>query len=65
MTKKEKAVDQYIRDKHSTDECSAYIQGWKDANKYHSGNANFNLAVGMLIGATIIIVISLILTLKP
>jgi hypothetical protein len=31
MTPKQKAVDQYIRDKHTQDECLAYIQGWEDA----------------------------------
>ena len=31
MTAKEKAVDQYIRDKHTQEECAAYIEGWQDA----------------------------------
>jgi hypothetical protein len=31
MTTKEKLLDQYIRDKHTQEECIAYIQGWEDA----------------------------------
>lgn len=31
MTTKEKLLSQYIRDKHTQEECIAYIQGWGDA----------------------------------
>ena len=68
MTPKEKAVDQYIRDKHTQDECLAYIQGWEDA--YMEGyNASektavkaiyWVLALGMVIGTLFTLSLTLI-----
>ena len=47
MTAKEKAVDQYIRDKHTQEECAAYIEGWQDA--YMEGyNASETKAVKVM-----------------
>lgn len=60
MTKKEKAVDQYIRDKHSTDECYAYIKGWEDSSLLQSKNAYWVLALGMILGAVIMEAITLL-----
>ena len=62
MTKLEKAVDKYIRDKHSTDECYAYIQGWEDAHDYQISKVYWVLALGIVLGAliTVVIAISLI-----
>jgi tetrahydromethanopterin S-methyltransferase subunit B len=61
MTKKEKAVDQYVRDKHSTDECYAYIQGWEDADEYQAGNTYWVLALGIILGISIMELITLII----
>jgi hypothetical protein len=61
MTKKEKAVDQYIRDKHSTDECYAYIEGWEDAHDYQINKLYWVLALGMLLGGVIMELITLII----
>ena len=61
MTKKEKAVDQYVRDKHSTDECYAYIEGWEDAHDYQINKLYWVLALGMLLGGVIMELITLII----
>jgi len=61
MTKKEKAVDQYIRDKHSTDECYAYIQGWEDAHDYQINKLYWVLALGIILGISIMELITLII----
>ena len=61
MTKKEKAVDQYIRDKHSTDECYAYIQGWEDSTNHQISNMYWVLALGIILGAAIMALITLII----
>lgn len=63
MTAKEKAVDQYIRDKHTQEECAAYIEGWQDA--YMEGyNASETKAVRATYGIWAIGVITgIILTL--
>ena len=60
MTQKEKAVDKYIRDKHSTDECYAYIKGWEDALDWQTSKMHWVLALGMVLGAIITVAISLI-----
>ena len=60
MTKLEKAVDKYIRDKHTTDECYAYIQGWEDAHDYQINIVYWVLAIGMVLGAIITVAVSLI-----
>jgi len=46
MKPKEKAVDQYIREKHTQEECIAYIQGWEDA-----GREGYNTSEGIIIKA--------------
>jgi hypothetical protein len=63
MTAKEKAVNQYIRDKHTQEECAAYIDGWQDA--YMEGyNASETKAVkAMYWILTLGIIIGIILTL--
>lgn len=60
MTKLEKAVDKYIRDKHSTDECYAYIKGWEDALDWQISKMYWILALGMVLGSIITVAISLI-----
>jgi hypothetical protein len=61
MKKLEKALDQYIRDKHTQEECSAYIEGWEDAHDYQINKLYWVLALGMLLGGVIMEVITLIL----
>jgi tetrahydromethanopterin S-methyltransferase subunit B len=61
MKKLEKAVDQYIRDKHSTDECSAYIKGLEDGIDLIDSQMYWGFAIGMVLGAAIIELITLIL----
>lgn len=61
MTTKEKALDQYIRDKHTQDECLAYIQGWEDAHDYQISNVYWVLALGMVLGGSIITVAILLI----
>jgi tetrahydromethanopterin S-methyltransferase subunit B len=61
MTKLEKAVDQYIRDKHSTDECYAYIKGLEDGIDFKASQMYWVLAIGIILGAAIIELITLIL----
>jgi hypothetical protein len=68
MTPKQKAVDQYIRDKHTQEECSAYIEGWEDA--YMEGfNASeekaikaiyWVLAMGIVTGIILTLIFTLI-----
>jgi hypothetical protein len=61
MTTKQKAVYQYIRDKHTQEECSAYIEGWEDAYmegfnaSEEKGDSEFlwALIAGIAIGALI------------
>ena len=53
MKKLEKMVDQYIRDKHSTDECSAYIKGLEDGIDSMDSQLYWFLAVGMILGSAI------------
>ena len=60
MTKLEKAVDKYIRDKHTTDECYAYIQGWEDSLDLVASRMYWVLALGMVLGAIITVAVSLI-----
>ena len=60
MTKLEKAVDKYIRDKHTTDECHAYIQGWEDSLDLVASRMYWVLALGMVLGAIITVAVSLI-----
>lgn len=59
MIQKEKAINKYVRDKHSTDECYAYIQGWEDAHDYQISNVYWVLALGMILGAIITVAISI------
>ena len=61
MKKLEKAVDQYIRDKHTQDECLAYIEGWEDAHDYQINKVYLVLALGMLLGGVIMELITLII----
>jgi len=60
MKKLEKMVDQYVRDKHSTDECSAYIKGLEDGIDLIDSQMYWFLAIGMVLGAAIIALITLI-----
>ena len=61
MTQKEKAINKYVRDKHSTDECHAYIKGWEDAeHNYIIPQMYLVLALGMILGSIITVAISLI-----
>jgi len=61
MKKLEKAVDQYIRDKHTQEECSAYIEGWEDGIDSMDSQLYWFLALGIILGAAIIELTSLIL----
>jgi tetrahydromethanopterin S-methyltransferase subunit B len=61
MTKLEKAVDKYIRDKHSTDECYAYIQGWEDGIDSMDSRMYLVLALGIILGISIMELITLII----
>jgi tetrahydromethanopterin S-methyltransferase subunit B len=61
MTKLEKAVDKYIRDKHSTDECYAYIKGWEDALDWQTSKMYWVLALGIILGISIMELITLII----
>jgi hypothetical protein len=54
MTKKEKAVDRYIRDKHTQDECIGFIDGYEVAEKKCIPAVYWVLSLGMLIGGLIV-----------
>jgi hypothetical protein len=60
MKKLEKALDQYIRDKHTQEECSAYIDGWEDGIDSMDSRIYWVLALGMVLGSIITVAISLI-----
>ena len=59
MKKLEKMVDQYIRDKHSTDECSAYIKGLEDGIDFKASQIYWVLAI--VLGVVITGLIALII----
>ena len=61
MTKKEKAeIQQRLEDKQATDEFRAYIQGREDALDLIASRMYWVLALGMILGAVIIEVITLL-----
>lgn len=61
MKKLEKMVDQYVRDKHSTDECSAYIKGLEDGIDLMDSQLYWVLAIGIILGVAIMELITLII----
>jgi hypothetical protein len=61
MKKLEKMVDQYVRDKHSTDECSAYIKGLEDGIDLMDSQPYWFLAIGIILGVAIMELITLII----
>ena len=68
MTAKEKAVDQYIRDKHTQEECAAYIEGWQDAymEGYNASETKavrpmyWSWAIGVITGIILTLIFTLI-----
>jgi len=61
MKKLEKAVDKYIRDKHTQEECSAYIEGLEDGIDLMDSRMYLVLALGIILGISIMELITLII----
>jgi hypothetical protein len=54
MLKKQKAVYDYIKDKHTQDECSGFIDGYERAENDFVKSSYYILALGIVIGGLIV-----------
>lgn len=64
MSHKEQAITQYIKDKHTTDECSSFIEGYESAEKNYQDNIKewerFSIIILISFSIFIVVVLSLI-----
>lgn len=52
--KKQKAIYNYIKDKHTQDECSSFIDGYEHAENNFVKSSYYILALGIVIGGLIV-----------
>lgn len=53
MKKKQQAVNNYVKTKHTSDECSGFIDGYEQAETDFFKSAYYILALGLFIGILI------------
>jgi hypothetical protein len=62
MKTKQQALNQYIKDKKTQDECSGFIDGWEEAEYYLSTQRTVDVLVGAVIGIIFTSLVVLFLT---